>query len=189
MIPVNEKVDDRARKMLEDTNALSLPVDLDKILAALELELRINPMGEEYSGFLAVDKHMIVVNERHPHVRRRFTIAHEIGHYDLHRRDRDPADVFVDRAAYFGDEDEREVYFRHNRLGIADYRMEAEANAYAAGLLMPKELLDRYLEQHADKIDLSKAEDIRMVAEAFDVSWPAMGYRLRNFGFGVRTSF
>ena len=189
MIPVNERADDRAREMLEKTDALSQPVDLRRILDALELELRISPMSEAYSGFLAVDKRMIVVNERHPEVRRRFTVAHEIGHYDLHRGDRDPADMFVDRTDYFRDDSKQEVYFRRHRLDPIDYRMEVEANAYAAGLLMPKKLLGPYLEQNADKIDLTEARGVQTVADAFRVSRVAMGYRLRNLGHRVRINF
>ena len=186
MISINEKIDEKARKMLEKTRALAQPVDLGQVLDELELELRVRPMEEEYSGFLAVDKRVIVVNKLHPAVRRRFTIAHEIGHYDLHRRDQDTTNVFIDRTAYF--HNEHEVYFRRDQLGAADYRMEMEANAYAAGLLMPRELLERYLDQHSDKIDLSKSESIRVIAEEFDVSRIAMGYRLHNLGFIVRTS-
>lgn len=189
MIPVNEKAEDRAREMLEKTHALTRPVDLRRILAALKLELRISPMNEAYSGYLAVDKRMIVVNERHPEVRRRFTVAHEIGHYDLHRKGRDSADMFVDRADYFQDDDKREVYYRHHHFGPADYRMEVEANAYAAGLLMPEKLLEQYLEQNANNIDLSKPEGVQMAADAFRVSRLAMGYRLRNLGLGARTNF
>lgn len=184
MTPNNEIIDGKARNMLEKACALAQPVDLALVLDKLELELRVNPMEEEYSGFLAVDKRMIVVNELHPAVRQRFTIAHEIGHYDLHRSDQDAADVFIDRTTDF--DNEQETYFRRSQLSAADYRMEAEANAYAAGLLMPRELLERYLDRHLGEIDLSKTEGIEMVAEAFDVSRIAMGYRLRNLNLIAR---
>ena len=186
MIPVNEKAEARAQEMLEKANAMTRPVDLKPILDMLKLELRLSPMGEEYSGFLAADKRMIVVNERHPKVRQRFTVAHEIGHYDLHCGGRNSAGLFVDRADYFRDDDKQEVYFRHHRFGPADYRMETEANAYAAGLLMPEKLLEQYLEQNAGKIDLSKPEGAKRVAQAFNVSRLAMGYRLSNLGLAAR---
>lgn len=122
MIPVNEKVEAKAQEMLERANAMTRPVDLKPILDKLKLELMLNPMGEEYSGFLAADKRLIVVNERHPKVRQRFTVAHEIGHYDLHCGGRNSADMFVDRIDYFRDDDKQEVYFRRHRFGPADYR-------------------------------------------------------------------
>ena len=186
MTPISETIEGKARDLLEKAGALTQPVDLGRVLDKLELELRVNPMGEEYSGFLVVDKRVIVVNEFHPAVRRRFTIAHEIGHYDLHRGDQDATDVFIDRTAYF--DNEQEVYFRRNQLNAADYRMEAEANAYAASLLMPRELLERYLAQHSGKIDFSKSKGIGVLAEAFGVSRIAMGYRLRNLNLMVRAS-
>lgn len=185
MTPINETIDGKARNMLEKACALAQPVDLDRVLDKLELELRFSPMEEEYSGFLAVDKRVIVVNELHPAVRQRFTIAHEIGHYDLHRNDQDATDVFIDRTTYF--DNEQEMYFRRSQLDAADYRMETEANAYAAGLLMPRELLERYLDQHSGEIDLSKTEGIEVIAEAFSVSRIAMGYRLRNLNLIART--
>ena len=186
MTPISETIEGKARDLLEKAGALAQPVDLDRVLDKLGLELRVNPMDEEYSGFLVVDKRVIAVNELHPAVRQRFTIAHEIGHYDLHRGDQDAADVFIDRTAYF--DNEPEVYFRRHQLSAADYRMEAEANAYAAGLLMPRELLERYLEQHSGKTDFSNSEGIGVLAEEFDVSRIAMGYRLRNLNLMVRAS-
>lgn len=185
MIPVNEKAEAKAHEMLERANAMTRPVDLKPILDKLKLELRLNPMGNGYSGYLAIDKRVLVVNRSHPPVWRRFTIAHEIGHYDLHRRERDAAEVFVNRTDYFRGE-QKEVYFRSSRFGAADLRMEVEANAYAAGLLMPEKLLEQYLEQNAGKIDLLKPEGAKRVAQAFNVSRLAMGYRLSNLGLAAR---
>lgn len=185
MIPVNEKAEARAQEMLERANAMTRPVDLKPILDELKLELMLNPMADGYSGYLAIDKRVLVVNKFHPPVRRRFTIAHEIGHYDLHRREQDADYVFLDRNDYFRDGQE-EVYFRSSQLGAADYRMEVEANAYAAALLMPEKLLEQYLEQNAGKIDLSKPEGTKKIAQAFNVSRLAMGYRLSNLGLAPR---
>ena len=66
--------------------------------------------------------------------------------------------------------------------------MEIEANAYAAGLLMPDVLLDEYLEKHPH-LDLETPADIKTLAEEFEVSRPALEYRLKNLGFVLRTSF
>lgn len=181
-----KKIDEKARDMLTRAEAFVQPIDLNRILEKLKLELKLAPMEEEYSGFLAVDERVIVINRQHPKTRQRFTIAHEIGHYHLHRS-RQASNVFIDRAVYF--RSDREVYFRDNQFGEADHRMELEANAYAAGLLMPQQLLDRYIDQHADDVDLSKAAGIRMLADEFEVSRAAMEYRLQNLGFILRTSF
>lgn len=172
-----KSIDEKAGKLLQQSDALALPVDLNQVVGYLGLSLSEKPLENEYSGFLAVKEKTIVVNLNHPSVRRRFTIAHEIGHYQLHRRSED-IPVFIDRA----------VYHRKESVAGVDYSMEMQANAYAAGLLMPEALLDEYLEDHP-ALDLEKPADIKTLAEEFEVSRPAMEFRLINLGFVLRTSF
>lgn len=172
-----KRIDERAGKLLQQSDALALPVNLSRVVECLGLSLNEKPLENEYSGFLAVKEKTIVVNLRHPSVRRRFTIAHEIGHYQLHRRSED-IPVFIDRA----------VYHRKESVAGVDHLMEMQANAYAAGLLMPETLLDNYLEDHP-ALDLEKPADIKTLAEEFEVSRPAMEFRLINLGFVLRTSF
>lgn len=172
-----KSIDEKAMKLLHQSEALALPVDLNQVVRYLGLSLNEKPLENEYSGFLAVKEKTIVVNLNHPSVRRRFTIAHEIGHYQLHRRSED-IPVFIDRA----------VYHRKESVAGVDYSMEMQANAYAAGLLMPEALLDEYLENHP-ALDLEKPADIKTLAEEFEVSRPAMEFRLINLGFVLRTSF
>lgn len=172
-----KSIDEKAGKLLHQSDALALPVDLNRVVGYLGLSLNEKPLENEYSGFLAVKEKTIVVNLRHPPARRRFTIAHEIGHYQLHRRSED-IPVFIDHA----------VYHRKESAEGVDHLMEMQANAYAAGLLMPEALLDRYLEQHPI-LDLEKPADIKTLAEEFEVSRPAMEFRLINLGFVLRTSF
>lgn len=172
-----KRIDEKAMKLLQQSEALALPVNLNRVVERLGLSLNEKPLENEYSGFLAVKEKTIVVNLRHPPARRRFTIAHEIGHYQLHRRSED-IPVFIDRA----------VYHRKESVAGIDHLMEMQANAYAAGLLMPEALLDEYLEDHP-ALDLEKPADIKTLAEEFEVSRPAMEFRLKNLGFVVRTSF
>ena len=172
-----KSIDEKAKKLLQQSEALALPVDLNQVIGYLGLSLNETPLENEYSGFLAVKEKTIVVNLNHPSVRRRFTIAHEIGHYQLHRRSED-IPVFIDRA----------VYHRKESVAGVDHLMEMQANAYAAGLLMPEALLDEYLEAHP-ALDLEKPADIKTLAEEFEVSRPAMEFRLINLGFVLRTSF
>lgn len=172
-----KRIDEKAMKLLQQSDALALPVDLNRVVEYLGLSLNEKPLENEYSGFLAVKEKTIVVNLNHPPVRRRFTIAHEIGHYQLHRRSED-IPVFIDRA----------VYHRKESVAGVDYSMEMQANAYAAGLLMPEALLDVYLDDHP-ALDLERPADIKTLAEEFEVSRPAMEFRLINLGFVLRTSF
>lgn len=178
MANLYKTIDEKAQKLLEQSDALVQPVDLNRVVEHLKLSIKEKPLEDEYSGFLAVKEKTIVVNSRHVPVRRRFTIAHEIGHYQLHRKQNNNMAVFIDRAAYY----------RKDSAEGMEHRMELEANAYAAGLLMPEILLDDYLEKHPD-LDLEKSAGIKALTEEFEVSKPAMEYRLKNLGFVLPTSF
>jgi IrrE N-terminal-like domain len=94
----------------------------------------------------------IVVRAQDPWVRKRFTVAHELAHYILHRNMF--RDVLVDDALY--------------RSGLSS-QIEAQANGLAADLLMPWQLL-------AKISDLPVAE----LAARFQVSEEAMRIRLRR---------
>jgi len=176
-----ERIDKVARRLLEQSQALALPVNLDAITDFLGLTVLTKRLEDEYSGFLAVAEKTIVVNSQHSPVRRRFTAAHEIGHYQLHRKKKPNLPAFIDRAVYFrrssGDDS----------VGV-DHRMEMQANAFAAGLLMPEFLLDEYLDKHPD-VDIGQTAGIKQMADEFEVSRQAMDYRLRNRGFLLPTSF
>ena len=178
MVNFFKNIDEKAQRLLEQSNTLSLPVNLERILEYLKITKHEKPLEEEYSGFLAVKEKTIVVNTRHALVRRRFTIAHELGHYQLHRRANANTQAFIDRT----------VYFRKDDSDGVSHQMEMEANAFAAGLLMPEVLLDEYLEKNP-QMHLEKTADIKALADEFDVSRPAMEYRLKNLGFILPTSF
>ena len=95
----------------------------------------------------------IYVNGDHHLNRRRFTIAHEIAHFVLHR------DLIGDGIA------EDALY----RSGLSN-KVEAEANRFAAGILMPWHLLDPEIEKGIT--------DIGELAGIFRVSRSAMSIRL-----------
>jgi Zn-dependent peptidase ImmA (M78 family) len=122
------------------------------------------------SGLIAKEAEYIVigVNALHPTVRQRFTIAHELGHYFLHQRDR----LIVDRSFQTMRRDE------HSSQGV--YGREIEANEFAAELLMPKSMLERDISDAA--LDLVDDEMIRSLAERYRVSLQAMVFRLTNLG-------
>lgn len=88
--------------------------------------------------------------------RRRFTIAHEIGHFVLHAGRSQVA---------------APSYCRGSDLERSD-SLEGEANRFAAGLLMPEPLLER-------EASLCGC-NIALLAERFVVSVPAMKLRLLN---------
>ena len=87
----------------------------------------------------------------------RFTIAHELGHYVLKHGKR-----FRDTSAMFAG-------------GTYD-PYEVAANRFAAELLMPVYPVKVLLEDHG-------ITSISQLALAFQVSEPAMTYRLKNLGY------
>jgi Zn-dependent peptidase ImmA (M78 family) len=100
--------------------------------------------------------------------RRRFTIAHEIGHFRMHV----PAGgVFHDRP-----QDVVELSPQgESTAGESDHRRrEGEANQFARDLLMPEPLVV----EHAE----SSGFNLAALAERFGVSVPAMRLRLRVLG-------
>lgn len=138
------------------------PVDLQQMAAALGLQVIADPsMPADVSGYIArsdgphEETHRIAINARDGRQRQRFTLAHEIAHFLLHR---DILDA--------GIKDDR-MY--RSRLGDA---LEREANTVAAQLLMPPRLV------LADW--RSGVRDVPALASRYGVSEPAMAIRLRE---------
>lgn len=138
--------------LLDIAQALGLPVDMAAPLPA-DISGQITRLRSAGG-----DRYHIDVNGRDPDPRRRFTLAHEIAHFLLHRE-------FLDRALT----DDR-MY--RSRLGDS---MERQANRLAAQLLMPGHLVRVAWE--------AGARDVGKLARTFDVSVPAMEIRLRELGF------
>ncbi len=96
----------------------------------------------------------IYVNVHHHKNRQRFTIAHEIAHFILHK----------DKI---GNGIQDDVLFRSNLTN----QLEKEANLFAADLLMPLNLIEE-----------SSTSDIEELAEKFKVSPQAMAIKLGTLG-------
>jgi len=119
--------------------------------------------GKNVSGIVAVEdgQPVIYVNASDPHVRRRFTIAHEIGHVYL---------------GHLTNKENNELIDDEVRLRSVNWNTEEKlANAFAAQLLMPASLI-----RHAISRGHSTVEEL---AELFDVSEQSMVFRLKNLGF------
>jgi hypothetical protein len=96
----------------------------------------------------------ILANNEEAKVRQRFTIAHEIGHFVLH-------------LDLIGDSLEDDVFYRSK---LSNFR-EAEANRFAADMLMPWNLIQ-------DLSDKGHNTSAQSLARALDVSEVAMKIRL-----------
>lgn len=156
----------RAEELLKDQ--ARAPVDLETITKALGVEVRQFDLEPDISGILYREdgRRVIVVNQRHSPVRQRFTIAHEIAHLVLHKGE----SVHVDQAFL--------VNLRDPRSATAENVEEIEANAFAANLLMPAAWLRTELA--TDTIDLADEDELRTLAERYEVSTQAMAVRLAS---------
>jgi IrrE N-terminal-like domain len=160
----------RALRRFSDAYGLGAPpVDVAELAGSLcclrvrvgqDLRALVGAQSDVHvSGVLLPATCEIWVRRDESMTRRRFTIAHEIGHHFLHS---DGATVLC-RAA---DVDQSE--------GAAKAK-ERQANRFAAELLMPEPLVRERAERDGPDADA--------LARTFDVSPIAMAYRLVNLGF------
>jgi len=164
-------IEQQAARLLEKNNVRRAPVSVDAIAKALGLDVRYAPTSDDVSGALIRNGNsaVIAVNSAQHENRQRFTIAHEIGHFILHKR----------TERHF-DEDFRIDY--RNTVSSEATRDEIEANRFAAALLMPESFLRQDLMKM--KVVDSEAEHIvQTLAIRYKVSQRAMELRLLNLGY------
>jgi len=153
-----------------------IPVPVESIAEDL-LGLRIEERLLEWSGMLLPAERTIVLNlaespRNDPPLRRqRFTIAHEIGHWVCH--------CLEGRAAKLESSYCRATDIAHD----ADRALEREANIFAAELLMPEAAVRAVW---GEIVAQSHEDPVAAVAQRFDVSPTAMGWRLYSAGLRKR---
>lgn len=172
-----DAIEHMAQEMLRYSGALSIPVDLNKVVESHGVTLRYEPLEDQVSGALIAkpqECHLIVNAHHHPN-RQRFTIAHELGHLRLHHLGGER--LFIDT--------ELRIYQRVGQAGAPEYsapgstttpKEEREANMFAAALLMPAPFVQRAALEH----NLWDELDIASLARAFGVSEQAMSIRLQQ---------
>jgi Zn-dependent peptidase ImmA (M78 family) len=156
--------------VLHESHVDKPPVPIDRLARLLGAELRMEPAEGDISGFLfrEGDRAIIGINKRHAPNRRRFTIAHEIGHLLLH----EGQELHVDRQF--------RVHLRDDRSSQAIDSDEIAANQFAAELLMPATFIRRDLQGR--DLDLEDDGQLRELATRYGVSLQAMTFRLTNLG-------
>jgi IrrE N-terminal-like domain len=151
----------QATRLLHSAGVSHEPVSLRDVISALNLEL-VQKTREPFACEAALeplgDGHAIVLNGGGDERRRRFTIAHEIGHFVLH-----PG---------------RQRSERGGKVNEAGRVLEREADAFAAELLMPEDLVRQAVDEHG-------ASPGRL-SDRFEVSQQAMQTRLRRLGLAER---
>ncbi len=160
-----------ATRILECVGIANPPVPVERLARELGARLRFEPFEGEISGLLFRENGRIVigVNALQQKARQRFTVAHELGHLVLHQHD----PLHIDRHFRVRHRDEVSAQ------GID--RAEIEANAFAAALLMPRQMLEEDLREQA--LDLEDDDAVRRLAQRYRVSLQALILRLTNLGF------
>jgi Zn-dependent peptidase ImmA (M78 family) len=153
---------DSLRQRLEAAGLTSIPMNINAVAEFLGLDVIEEIMDDDLSGYLEFRQGAWVagVNALHHKNRRRFTIAHEIAHYVLHR----------DRAVSFHDR-------TFARRASSTDEMEKEADRFAANLLMPENSVRQSIK--------NGATSVTALAEIFGVSALAMKYRVQSLGYQV----
>ena len=166
----HKKIEETTSGILADLNINELPIPIRKIAERLGIKIHPYDLGENISGVLVInkDQSVIGVNPNESSVRQRFTIAHELGHFLLHRNSEES--IFVDK--------DFKVLFRNQESATGEHKREQEANAFAASILMPRKKIEEEIKSNC--IDLTDEVTIKMLAKKFNVSVIAMSIRISN---------
>lgn len=160
MEKINEKLENLTKDILIQHDMLKMPVDIVKILDDIGIEVYETDLTSEVSGAIKYDKDSnsfsILINKNNSHTRKRFTMAHELGHYFLHK------DILQN------DELHIDILYSDSTTELE----EDDVNYFAGALLMNRMLLERLHK----KISLSE------LAKLFDVSVSDMTVRLDILG-------
>jgi len=150
-----------AEELINSLNLKKPPIDVEEVARKCGIPVILWKFDNDLSGLVAetTGGPVIGVNEGHAPVRRRFTIGHELGHLLLNHLDTFHIDL--GSTTEFG-----------NPPGY-NWRHERAANEFSAALIMPRKMVE---------LAFQKTPSGSALAEEFDVSEMAMGFRLRNLG-------
>lgn len=137
-------------------------VDLFKFSKEIGITVSTCPLDPGHAGALLLkdDSWEIILNKSEPEPRRRFTFAHELGHYFLHRK------PVIDETI-------NPIFHRDENKDSKEYA----ANSFAVNLLMPEDKIRERLSQ--------THRTVKALADDFEVSVQSMTYRLGELGYDV----
>lgn len=139
-------------------------IDIEQVAKSKNIRVEYVPMeSSTMSGYLRQENGIWVigVNSLHNPKRQRFTIAHELGHFYMHK----------DKNIDFEDT----TFFRN----LYNSTIEYSANEFAANLLMPESSIREVIQSGIKKI-----EDLSI---KFDVSITAIKYRIVSLDYKLKS--
>lgn len=166
-----EDIINKAKEFCIENNVNDYPVRIIDLCKAYGISVFEKYLPENVSGYIVIQSKefrdyntnkVIVVNLSDSASRRRFTIAHELAHFLLHKK-------------------EDETLFAHRDAG-QNGGIEHEANIFASNILMPEELVRKALNDiDADNWgELFNSTKIDYIARCFAVSSSAAEVRLKQ---------
>ncbi|MGE0400224.1 MAG: ImmA/IrrE family metallo-endopeptidase [Kofleriaceae bacterium] len=132
-------------------------IEIEAIAHARGALVRAAPTRGARANLLRMGDRAIISVDDLPTDQRRWAIAHELGHFEVHPD--------VSYLGFCTGEDLRADYHRSGR--------EPEANAFAAELLMPETLFQRAV----DKVTKPAWREVQAIATGFQVSLTAAAHR------------
>ena len=152
-----------AAKLLRVVGGAGAPVDPVTIARTAGLRVLEAELDEKTLGALVKspgEEPVILLNQGDSDNRKRFTCAHELGH-------------FVRRSKEDGEEEYATIDLRNSLSSTGEDPEEIYANEFAASLLMPEDEVKSFVEAGMDDLEMT----IR-----FKVSPEALQHRLTNLG-------
>lgn len=146
-------------KYARSRNLLGDILDIEGVIKSFGINIIKEPLQNDISGIFCQEDngtYSIKVNSLQHLRRQRFTLAHELAHYCLHRHLKI---VFEDKVLFRGGESSPE---------------EIEANSFAGEILMPAEQFMRNIN--------SGNNSIQGLADSFEVSSLAIRVRAKQLG-------
>lgn len=150
-----------AKRVLGENYVSEPPVDVKAIAENYGISVRETEFPEKFGrvlGFITPNKDkqtaMMIINANDTPESKQFTIAHELGHWLLHKDEilKDPDKTVLLRMS-LGDESKD--------------ALEKEADAFAAELLVPMDFFEQ----------IGKQKSVEDLAKEFGVSKEVIGYR------------
>lgn len=158
---LNEELEELTTNILVQYDMLKTPVDIVRIANEIGIEIYETKLKNEISGAIRYKqderKFEILVNEENSAQRKRFTIAHELGHYFLHKAYLENEKVHID------------ILYRDAKNKFD----EKKVDYFAGAILMNKILLEKFSQI---------TDSVTELAQIFDVSESAMIVRLDILG-------
>jgi Zn-dependent peptidase ImmA (M78 family) len=146
-------------------NALQLPAsELNEVVGKLQTSELDQTRSEEILGYYDFENNTVYINNDQSLYRKRFTMAHEIGHHQMHKD--------------HGKSQFRKIFTSKDAVDPSN-PLEVEANYFAGYLLVPDQLVIDTLPY--TKVMLGGEQMISELSKLFGISREATRIRLRTF--------